>query len=139
MARDEDGREQRRGDAVGWHRDEKGRKYRESAGARVYETKEDRDAALEENFTLSCGTPEDRCCTSLLQHVVRHGPELVEEYMAWAREHRFRNVYAEEPMREWQVRRFGSRAYSSAHGQLMFQVRVAVFGNPYHRQGKSHE
>lgn len=138
MARDEYGGERpgRRGDAVGWHRDEKGRKYRESAGARVYETQEDRDQALEEQYVLGCGTPDDRCCTSLLMHVVRHGPKLVDEYMAWVRDDRFHHAYAEEPMRQWQVKRFGGRAYKAAHCQLMFQVRVAVFGSLYRKRDK---
>jgi hypothetical protein len=40
-------------DAKGWQVDERGRKYRLSAGCREYERREDRDAAVEETYRLS--------------------------------------------------------------------------------------
>lgn len=115
-----------------WLRDEKGRKYREEAGARAYETQEDRDSALADRYTTRPCRPE--CCGSMLASVSAHIDELIPQYMAWCREHGEPEPYDSETLHRWEVERFGDRLYRSTHGVILYAVKTARFGEPRPRK-----
>ena len=137
MAREEYGRDQGTGAGRGWHRDERGRKYREEADARYYENQADRDSALEERYRLWCNSDSEQpCCRSLLQHVMTHADGLLAEYMQWVKDRMIPHAFDSDHLAEWEVERFGDRAYPAAHTALLFAVKCAVFGDPYKRGRK---
>jgi hypothetical protein len=134
---DSEGRRGERG--RGWQRDHKNRRFREKEGTREYYSLEDRDEALEERYRLWCSTPEAACCSSLLQHVSTHRAALLSEYTQWAQNNHIPHIYDSDVLHQWEVERFGTRAYAAAHGVLMHEVRIAVFGDPYKRKRREHQ
>ena len=113
--------DQRRGGSTTWSRDEQGRKYRDRDGDRYYQNQDDRDSALEERYKLC------RCCSSLLMRVVYHGEELVADYLRWVSRKDEKRAVDGDLLHEWEVERFGDRAYATAHAQMLFLVRRRVF------------
>lgn len=116
----------RGGRGPAWQRDEKGRKFYEEAGERVYENQADRDAALEEQYKARpC---ERECCPSILAAVSAHRDDLVRQFMSWAERRGAAEVHDGGLLAEWEEGRFGARLYPAAHGVLLYGVRVARFG-----------
>jgi hypothetical protein len=117
-----------RGDSgKGWHRDDKGRRYRDERAVRVYADATERDEAMEERYArwpACCLGHGLVCCTSVLACVSAHRRELVAEYVAWGeRQHMVSFVGDREAMQEWAVLTFGDRLFPAAIGVFMAAVR----------------
>jgi len=125
MGRGDSGRHARPPDK-GWLRDTKGRQYREEAGSRAYKDSDERDEAVDEVYTSRPCEPS--CCASVLAGVSAHREVLVVEYMRWCSDRKVREAHDSETLGQWERERFGARLYPSAHGVLLYGVRVARFG-----------
>lgn len=116
-----------------WERDEAGRKYYEQAGARVFESRQDRDAALNDRYIKPpCG--ED-CCANILAHVSAHRDSIVMRLMDWVSSHNL-SLNDKDTLRRFEVDYFHDRLPPADHGVLAFAVSVARFGDRYERARK---
>lgn len=100
-----------------------------------YDSANERDAALEGRYRwagLICPRATDdqpACCASLLQHVATH--RRVDDYLAWCKQNGVDRAISDEALWRWEVETFGNRAYPAAHGLVLAQAKVIVFGDPY--------
>lgn len=87
---------------------------------------------LPESYRLPapCG-PE--CCRSALAACANHKADFAQDYLRWASAER-RIQDHEETLHDWCAQRFGGRLYPSAFAILRFEVKVALYGDPYRRE-----
>lgn len=131
MRNDEQSDGKRHGSQINWLKDDRGRRfYIKQSGEKVYYDQQERDDAMEEQYR-PCA---EQCCSTLLARVAYHREDIVAEYQRYCSQWGIDKRVDSDTLARWEEERFGERAYPSAHQQLLFYVKVAIFGDPYKRK-----
>jgi hypothetical protein len=116
---------------VGWLTDEKGRKYREEKGVRIYRTQEDRDSALDETYAISgvlraALELDPGPVKQVASMVCMNAVQLAELF--WREAPVTGGTNPRSKFEEWCARHFGRQLEFAAKGVLWTEVEARMAG-----------